>query len=255
MMEFINYQTAIKFLLIISRISGLIVSSPILSERTIPGRIKILLTFVLSIMILPSLPRFDLNPSGIGQLVAWIFGQALFGMVIGFAVSLTFAALQSAGNLADVQIGFGVATLIDPSTGVQTTILARWYYLLAIMLFLGIGGHHWLILGLINSFKVIPLTQATLTAGLVHYILRSFSNIFQIAFNITTPILISVLLVDLTAGIVARISPKLNILIISFPFKIGLGLFVAMLSVPVTVYLLIMHLDKLKVPLMKFFYI
>jgi flagellar biosynthesis protein FliR len=65
----------------------------------------------------------------------------------------------------DMQIGFGMSALVDPATGHQATIVSRWFSMITVMLFLGINGHHWLFLGLINSFKVATLEQSLIMQG------------------------------------------------------------------------------------------
>jgi len=221
--------------------------------RSVSGKLKVLFSLGLALIVFPSLPGITKVPESIFQLMFAVLGQAAFGFLAGMAISFALAALKAAGSIIDIQIGFGISSIIDPASGVQATVVSRWYAFLAIMIFLGLDGHHWLVLGLINSFKLSPLDSMLFTTGFVDYLIRTFSNILLIAFNVAAPIMIAVILVDVTAGFIGRTAPRLNILIISFPFKIAIGFFVMMVAFPTMILVFSRWLGKLQLPLLRLF--
>lgn len=248
-------ETVITFILVLSRVSGFMAAAPILGAKTMPRKLKVLLAFFLSVLVFIAMPKAGGAPHSLPALALMIAGQVFIGFLMGSVVSFVFAAIQAGGALMDLQVGYSMSSLVDPQSGVMATVLARWHYMLATMIFLGLDGHHWLVLGLVNSFKIQPLTDATISSGFSYFAIRTFSNILKIAFNSAIPVLIAVILVDVTAGFIARTAPKLNILIISFPFKIFLGLTVMAAAFGGTVYMIAKWLGDLQYPLLRAFYL
>ncbi len=228
MSQLFRPATIVSFILVFSRISGFFVASPIIGARTLPAMFKALIVLVLTLLLFPPLDKISAIPATMGDFIILVAGQAVIGLLLGMAVSIVFEAIQSGGSLIDLQIGFSMSSLVDPHSGVMSTVNARWFYMIATMIFLGLDGHHWLVLGLINSFRALPLDSFRVGPGYVTLMIRSFSDIIRVAFVTAAPVLIGVILVDVTAGFIARTAPKLNILLISFPFKIFLGLFILM---------------------------
>jgi flagellar biosynthetic protein FliR len=181
-------------------------------------------------------------------------GQILFGFFLGTCASFVFAAIQVAGSLMDTQIGYAMATLLDPTSRSPLTLISYWFNMLALVMFIGINGHHWLLLGIINSFKATPLDSFMLTAGFIEYMTRLFSNILPVAFHIAMPIIISLLMLDIVMGFITKIAPALNIMIVGYPFKIGMGLFILMAYYPYVLQIFLRYFDQLQKPLLRMFY-
>jgi flagellar biosynthesis protein FliR len=255
MINILTQEAAITFILVLSRISGVMISSPILSSRSVPSKLKILLAFIISLMIFPAISMVETIPASMPRLLVAVFNQVAFGLLVGLVISMVFAAIQAAGGFMDMQIGFGMSSLIDPATGVQATIVSRWFSMITLILFLGINGHHWLFLGLINSFKAASLEQSLITPGLINYTIKAFTDIYVIGFNIAAPVLMSILLVDITAGFIGKTAPKLNIMFIAFPFKVAMGYFMIFLSLSSLLFIFANILGDLRGPLLKMFYL
>lgn len=255
MLESLQIDRVGSFILVLARVAGFVESAPVLGARTTPRPVKILMALLLSLMIYLSMGGGSFVPKTLAHFAFYVLGQALVGLLMGTVVSFLFAAIQGGGSLADLQIGFSMSSLVDPQTGVMSTVVSRWLYMAATILFIGLDGHHWLILGLINSFKVLPADSLAMKAGISQLMIRSFSDNLKIAFITAAPVLVAVILVDVAAGFIARTAPKLNILIISFPFKIGLGLVVLMLSFGTLVYMMARWFNQWQVPIMRAFYI
>ena len=255
MMPFLTEEKAISFLLILSRLSGMFVAAPIFSAKNIPTKYKILFSLVLSAILFPSITPLPEPPKTIPALIILTIGQAIFGFFLGSCISLILTSLQMAGSIMDFQIGFSMSTIVDPQTKSPTTLISRWYYYLAGMIFLGINGHHWLFLGIINSFRAVPLDTLVLSPRFIEYYIRSFSNILTIAFHVAVPIMTAIILIDMIMGFIGKIAPQMNILIVGFPFKIGLGIILLSVMTPATIGFFVRYLNTLQRPLMKMFYL
>lgn len=251
--EIFSISKAVSFILVLARVSGVITASPLFSVRSIPTQVKILLALLISIMVFIVLPPLNFVPVNLLHLFFAVVSQTIYGILVGFAITLVFQAVDAAGSLIDLQIGLSMSTIMDPSSGVESTVTSRLLNFMVLMIFLAINGHHWIILGLVKSFTTIPLDFASVSPGFLEYLIRAFSDIFKTAFVIACPIIITALLVDLSSGFIGKTAPKLNILIINMPFKIGIGIFVLMLSMSAIVYLIVNVLGQLKTPILKFF--
>ncbi|MCS7003395.1 MAG: flagellar biosynthetic protein FliR, partial [Dehalococcoidia bacterium] len=158
-----SYVTA--FALVLTRAGGLVVASPIFSSRSLPAPVKVAIALALAVALFPpgsaippGLPR-DVLPFASAALT-----EAIVGLVIGFAATLVFFAVQMAGQLIGIQIGLSLSQFFDPVNGAPSATMETFYSLLASAIFLTLNAHHWLILGIDRTFDLIPLGGA-LAAG------------------------------------------------------------------------------------------
>ena len=154
----LTMEQAQLFILIFLRVSTMIALMPVLGDRAVPVRVKGGLSILIAALLYPSV---HVDPRAIGfDLVTLIFKMAseiMIGAMIAFSVRLIFAGIQLAGELVGFQMGFSVANVIDPSNNEQVSIIAEFQYLIAILLFLGLNGHHIFLSGIADSFKLVPL--------------------------------------------------------------------------------------------------
>jgi flagellar biosynthetic protein FliR len=161
-----------------------------------------------------------------------VSGEFLLGLIFGFVSQLILYAVQMAGHLLDMQIGFGIVNVFDPQFGQQIPLIGNFKYIMALLLFLVTNGHHMLITALFASFKLIPVTGVVFHASLAEFIVDLVSGIFTIAFKISLPVLVAILLTDVALGILARTMPQMNIFIVGVPGKILVGIFTLSLAFP-----------------------
>ena len=221
------------FLLVLSRTSGLLIAAPYFQSRSLPAMIKVGLTLFLSLVLAPVL---SLQPGG-----DWVHGtlwlqsiaaEVVTGLTMGFVLNLSFAAIQLAGQMIDISIGFGVVNIIDPQSGSEMPIMGQLQQLLAMWLFLVLNGDHLIIKALVYSYKLIPPGGFTCTTPGVRSIVHAFSGMFLLGVQIALPIVGAIFLADLTMGIVSRLIPQINVFMTGFPIKIVLGLLLVILATP-----------------------
>ncbi len=147
------------FLLIFVRITGLFVISPIFSRRNMPGAIKIGFSLMLALILINTLKVQDIHIqyNNILEYVGIIAKEFLTGLTLGYVAYLIFTAVHFAGQIIDMQVGFGMVNVIDPVSNIQVPITANFYYIMAMLLFLVCNGHHVLIKALFESFNTIPI--------------------------------------------------------------------------------------------------
>jgi len=219
-------QTAV-FLLIFLRVGAILVMIPVFGDRTVPNRVKATLGLVVALLLYP-LIKFELPPAYQDNLIVMIAGMAgeLFvGILIGFTARCIFAAIQSAGEMAGIQIGFSMANIIDPLSSMQVSIIAEFLYLLGMLVFLVVDAHHIFLASLVESYQRIPPLEFNFSGPLAQLLTTMTGNLFLIAIKLSAPVVAVVLLINIGLAVIARTVPQINVFIIGFPLQIAVGLF------------------------------
>lgn len=227
------------FLLIFVRITGIFTMTPVFGSRNIPVSIKAGLSLIITYILFPIV--FNDSVLIAENFLPYFFtviGEFIVGLTIGFLSSLVFSAIQMAGQLLDMQIGFGVVNIIDPQSGHQVPLVGNFKYMLALIIFLATNGHHVLLSALFTSFKLIPVTGVIFKTALTTFVVNMVGGTFVIALKISLPILISIVITDVALGILARTMPQMNIFVVGVPGKILVGLFVLSLALPFYIFFL-----------------
>ncbi|MCU6599803.1 flagellar biosynthetic protein FliR [Peribacillus frigoritolerans] len=218
------------FLLIVVRVTTFFVAMPIFSYRSIPVQHRVGLGIFLAWIMYYTIdaPVLELDVT----FYLLIMKEALVGLFIGFAAYMILSAVQVAGGLIDFQMGFSIANVIDPQTGVQSPLMGQYLYTVALLFLLSTNGHHLLLDGIFYSYQFIPIDQLFVPFGdhaLIEYLAKVFGKAFMIAFQMSIPVVGSIFLVDVTLGILARTVPQLNVFVVGIPVKIIAGLAVIIL--------------------------
>lgn len=235
------------FFLVLFRVSGMMISAPVLGSRSVPHRVKIGLSLAIAIILFPILKtdEFTVYRRTL-PFVLVLFREVTIGIFIGYAAMLLFVGVQLAGQLVGVQMGFGMANVIDPQSSLQVPLIAQFQYLLAALIFLCIDGHHWLLQAIAASFKVVSFPEVLSNTNSVPlypvkaavHLVEMFGNIFMIAIKIGAPVMVALFLTSVALGILARAVPQINIFILGFPIKIAVGLLSLATSLPLFVHVL-----------------
>lgn len=228
------------FLLILLRVSALLMVAPIFGHRLFLARAKVGLAFMISLIVFPLVAEQGLQvPESFFPYAFMMVGEVIMGLILGFVVLLLFIGIQFAGQLAGLQMGFGIVNVIDPQSSEQVSIIGQFLNILAILFVLTIDGHHMILRGLVSSFEVVPLGGGIELKGvLLQKIVTLSSEVFIIALKISTPVLIALFMISVAMGILARTVPQMNVFIVGFPVQLGVGLAVLTASLPLF-YLLI----------------
>ncbi len=227
------------FLLVFVRMSAFFLTMPLFSYRNIPAQHKIGLAFYMAVLVFFSIDKPALEIGGMFYLL--ILKEAAAGLAIGLFAFIILGAVQVAGGFIDFQMGFAIANVIDPQTGVQSPLVGQYLYTFALMLLLALDGHHLLLDGAFYSYQIIPVEQPGLMFGDVSFIIhvmKTFSLMFAAAFQMAIPVVGSLFLVDIALGIVARTVPQLNVFVVGLPLKIAVSFLVLFIVMPVFMMLI-----------------
>jgi flagellar biosynthetic protein FliR len=220
------------FMLIFVRMTGLFVIAPIFGSRNIPTYCKIGFSFMTALILVNTIKVQELYFSNIYEYFILVLKEFLVGITLGYVAYMIFTAIYVAGQFIDMQIGFGVVNVIDPLNSTQVSITSNFYFLLCMLVFLICRGHYILIRALFASYNYIPVGTGVFGEDMVNDIVRVFGNIFLIAFKISAPITISIMISEVALGIVSKTVPQLNVFMVGMPLKIILGLAVMVITIP-----------------------
>jgi flagellar biosynthesis protein FliR len=214
----------VRFILVLTRLSGLMILAPFFSSNSIPLHIRLVFSIVTAFILAPSLPLNRIPPDlNLGNIVGVFSSEILFGVILGFAALCVFAGLQFAGQIISFQLGFSIINIIDPQTQVESTVFSFIYNYIGILLFLLINGHHWFILAVYESFSVLPIGGAHISGPLAAQIIGMSASLLVIGVKIAAPIITVTIIVDIVIGIIGRTAPQINLLIVGMPLKLLVG--------------------------------
>ncbi|MFH1688298.1 MAG: flagellar biosynthetic protein FliR [bacterium] len=226
-------------LLVIIRTSGLFLMAPIFSHNDLPKLIKLGLLLVIAILLVAAMPSPQLEVADSAwSLTGLALKELLVGFVIGLVFRLLFLGVHTAGSIVGYQMGLAMVTQFDANLAAQVSVLGRLWFIVAMLIFLAIDGHHLIINALASSYELMPAGYASMPSGLGELIIKDTAFVFVIALKIAAPLMISLFMTDVALGTIAKTMPTMNVFFFGIPIKIGVGLTVMALSLPMVNYIL-----------------
>lgn len=220
------------FLLVFVRFTGLIVSAPVLGSANFPVIGKIGLSALSALLMTPAVANSTApltnDPLEFSLLAA---SDLLVGLAIGFVMTFVFAAIQVAGQIMDMQTGFGLINVFNPALETQFPIFGFFYFILATLYLLVTNMHHLMIRALAATFDRIPLGGFTAAPELLYEVSTWGTAIFYDGLLIAAPVAAAMLLAYITMGILGRVVPQIHLFVVGFPITIAAGLLVVGLSI------------------------
>lgn len=199
---------------------------PVFFPKGTPNTLKLVFTLLVAFVLMPGV-----NSAGIAAavnnnylLVLYCINEIVSGLILGYLTSLCFNIVRMAGQLMDMQMGFAMLSMYDPTSNANVTLLERLLYWVSLTVFLIIDGHHMLIRALIESFNTVGIGQSILFQDTIMYVINTFIQYFAIGLKIAIPIVLILIVTDLTLGLIARTVPQINVMLLSLPIKILVGL-------------------------------
>ncbi|MGE5620311.1 MAG: flagellar biosynthetic protein FliR [Sphingomonadaceae bacterium] len=211
------------FLLVLFRVAAMVMVAPALGARGVPVQVKVGLSVLLAIVLTP----LQEVPGPIFtdwlSIATSVAREVVIGLLLGFVATLLFSAVHMAAQVIGVQIGYGFSNVMDPLSAQNSSFLETLYNLMAIVVFLSLGGHHALIVGLSQSFDMAPLGGPGLGPIVGERIVALSSMAFAIGLRMAMPIVGTMLLVDSATALVVRSIPQMNVFVVGLPVKMVVG--------------------------------
>jgi flagellar biosynthetic protein FliR len=240
------------FLLIAARALAMIEVAPLLSSDAIPQAAKLALAGLVAFAVLPTAEVFFAANSQSGlvtlpggsvsdlryetfslRFILLLIGEGIIGIIIGFYMTVIFAAFSTAGQFFSLQMGFGASETFDPLSQIENPLMGQFLNLVSMLIFVTIGGFHTLITGFwrsVQSLNVVSIVEGR--EPVVMMMVKGLTNLFSDAMVISLPILGTLFLTSLTTGLISKAAPQINILSEGFPISISVAFLLLWASLP-----------------------
>ncbi len=224
------------FMLMFIRVSSLLMASPIFGRKALPNLVKIAFSLVVTYAVFAAKPEtHTIVYSGVIEYGLMCVKELLFGLVLGYVTTLFFSVVQTAGQMIDMQMGFGMVNVFDVNSNISVPVSGNLLNVVLLVAFFGVNGHLHLIRLLVGTFGSIPPGQVALNPIIGMTALEVFTLTFMLAVSVALPLLASGLLGEVALGFIVRAIPQMNIFVVGIPLKILLGFMMLLIIMPVFV--------------------
>ena len=228
----------LTFFAVLVRISVLIAVFPVFGDRLVPPPIKVLLSLAITTAIYPVLVGMgQVSPSNAAVWgltssgIAGVIGiEVVFALALAFSARVVFDAIQIGGDITGSLMGFSTASMYDPHQESQSQVIAQLQMTFAMLIFLGIDGHHLFLSATVKSFEIVGLGGAKIGAQFSEMILKLSGETLRLGLQLAAPTALTFFGVNIVYGIFAKAMPQINILILSFSISALVGMFVLLIS-------------------------
>ncbi|MEM7620886.1 MAG: flagellar biosynthetic protein FliR [Pseudomonadota bacterium] len=223
-------QTAFVFILLFARIGVIITVLPGVGDRSVPVRMRLVFALALVLVMMPVLQdKLPPMPTSVSGMVTSLLGELLLGMAIGFSIRILITALIVTGEIIALQTGLAFAQSVDPSQGVQGTLVANFLSLLSVTLIFAADLHHIFIGAIHDSYSLFPVGLAFPGGDFAQLSIRAMGEAFRIAVQLSSPFLVFGLVFYFGVGILSRLIPQVQVFFVIQPATIYLGFIILML--------------------------
>lgn len=224
------------FILLLLRVSGLLMASPIFGRKNIPNTAKIGLCLVLTYVVFSANPGAEFTTNdNLAQYALLCIKELLFGVVLGYVTTMFFALVQTAGYVIDMQMGFGMVNVFDVQSNISVPLTGNFFFIMLLIAFFTVDGHLRLIYILMSTVTSVPIGQVTLNPQIGLVALEVFALSFVLAINVAMPMIVSGLFGEVFMGFIVRTTPQMNVFVVGIPLKIAMGFLVLLIMIPVYV--------------------
>jgi len=214
-----------KGLLVGARVSMLMVFAPFFGSGSIPVRLKTGLTLALAVLLYPSLPGSQ-DVFSSSNWVGILIGEMSIGLAMGLATQFVFEGALVAGQLMGFQMGLSLETAVDPTTQVDSTVMAVFNQCVALLIFLQLNVHHWVLRGLAKSFEYLPPGVVALTPATTAELLRAAGGMLLVGLQIAAPVLAATFVTDVSLAFIGKAAPQFPIVLIGISLKSLMGILI-----------------------------
>ena len=223
------------FVLLVFRVGGLVVTSPIFGRVNIPNMAKICFTVAIGYLFFTIFPQTtDITYTTLFGFVLLCAGELLLGMALSFVTNVFFALTSyTAGQIIDMQIGFGIVSVYDAQNNMQAPVTGNIINLMLLILFFAVNGHRQLIEMVYLTIERMPIGTLVFSPNIGIVALEIFSRAFLLGIMMALPILASGLTLEISFGMLMRAVPQIHMFVIGIPLKMMVGLFIFAVTLPI----------------------
>jgi len=226
-------EKLLGFVMVLTRISAFFLVLPVFGWKSIPVRIKVAITVLLTMFFSMIIP-FPIKAGEISPIEAILLlaNEATYGLALGLIVTCIFAAVKFGGRVIERQMGLAMAQILDPLTGERAQPLGSLLEMIFILLFLSANGHHLFLLIISRSYESFPAGSMPTIPVLTEGVINAGSTMLLHGLKLAAPTLAAFIILMVVLAVFARMVPEMNILFISLPVRVGLGMLMVAIFMP-----------------------
>jgi len=234
------------FVLVLTRVSGLVMTAPIFGSRNIPLRVRAFLAVGLALMITPL--QWDAAPAmprDMVNMLLLVAREAVLGLAVGLAVMILFTGLHLTGQLIGQMSGMSLADAFDPTFDTSVPVFSQLLDAVTLSIFIAVGGHRHVLAALLDTFEARPPGTRDLPAGLFETVVGITSESFTVGIRAGAPVVVALLLAMLILGLISRTLPQLNVLAVGFSLNSMIMMLVLAASLGSLAWVVQYHADEI----------
>lgn len=233
------------FLLVFARLSVVFLVMPGISASYVSARIRLTLALLVTLLSLPLVQGYlPAQPESAAELVKLLFFEVLTGAFIGAVIQMIMAALNLAGLIISRSNGLMNAFIQDPVTNAQSAVVIGFLNIMAVVLIFSSGLHGLMIMAIVDSYSMIAPTEQILLGDVLNMVASVLNDSFSVGVRIASPFLVYALVFQVTMGIMARLSPQMNIFFVALPIQLMLGFVLLTVALPAMMMVFLGHFDS-----------
>ena len=222
------------YLLVFGRISAMVLTMPVFGYSTVNTKVRLILSVSLTAIIAPLLiGKFTATYTTWLPFAVDMMREVFVGLLIGYGARLVFEGITIAGAFIGMQMGMAIMNVFDPSSQQQQPIISNFWLLVMVIFFLVTNSHYFLIATIFENFNMIKLGTAEFHPVIGREFIRGGSIMYDLALKFAAPTMVFLLVVDVAIAFMARVMPQLNVFFVSLPLKIGIGIFLLIISLKI----------------------
>ena len=219
-----SYGDLELFLLIFVRVASFVYIAPFFSMSNTPSRVRVGLAFFISVLLYQTGSEQEAAYDTLTGYTIIVMKEAVTGFLIGFGANLCTAVVSFAGQIADMEMGLSMASLFDPATKQQTTITGVYYNYMVLLLLMISGMDRYLLKALAETYELIPINGAVFhDDALLQALITFMGDYIIVGFRICLPIFAVMIILNAVLGILAKVSPQLNMFAVGIQMKVLVG--------------------------------
>ncbi len=219
------------YLLVLMRVSAFVMTAPMFRYNSIPARVKAAISFILSIVVIQTVPVVTVSYEGVFGFSALVLKEAAAGAILGFMCTLCTYIINFAGQIMDIEMGLSMAQMFDPLSNSQVTITGNIYNYLFMLLMLVTNMHYYIIRAIIDCFQYYNVGQAVFRQNLAQIMITFMGDYFLIAVRIVLPVFCCMLLINVVLGVLSKAAPQMNMFVVGMQIKVMVGIVILILLV------------------------
>jgi flagellar biosynthetic protein FliR len=234
----------LAFTVILTRVSGLVMTAPLFSGKFIAMRIRAMLAVSISVVVtLVHGGQTFKVPDNVIELGLMMISELMVGLTLGLGISILFVGIQVAGHMISTLSGMSIADVFNPAADRNEPLFGQLLYFVALAVFCIIGGHRMMLGALLDTFTALPAGQASVDSSVVETLTTILSQAFALGIRAAAPTVAALLLSTLVMGLISRTLPQLNIMAFGFGLNSAATLIMLAISIGTIVMLFQNHVE------------